>query len=415
VLNNNRLSGFSYDAAGNMTTYPGYGSYTYDAENRMVTANGVTYTYDGDGRRVMKSTGKLYWYGAGGEVLLEGDPAQTYVYDEHIYFNGQRIARRSQTSQTNSSVYYFFSDHLGSSRIVTDSAGTVVEDSDFYPFGGERVVLDGLNNNYKFTGHERDGESGLDYFIARHYAFTLGRFLQPDPGPFVLRNAQSLNRYSYALNNPLRFVDPSGEYATYAVDEENKTITIYVTVGLYGPGASNELADEIEDNIEQTWQGTYTDPETGEQYKVTTEATVQVVQEGFPTPGVNNFLYVSEEVGRAFFENRHNVGTNEYPQYRGAIFANTTRRGQKHETGHMLGLGDGYYEDTGRPVPGHEGTIMAGANRTRASQNEINRIAGYIMSTGKTKGTIIVLPGEKTSYDHVRERDATKQQENKKE
>jgi RHS repeat-associated protein len=63
---------------------------------------------------------------------------------------------------------------------VTNATGGVVEDSDFYPFGGERVVTDTLNNNYKFTGHERDGESGLDYFVARHYAFSLGRFLQPD-------------------------------------------------------------------------------------------------------------------------------------------------------------------------------------------------------------------------------------------
>jgi hypothetical protein len=57
-------------------------------------------------------------------------------------------------------VYYFFSDHLGTTRIVAGLTGTVVEDSDFYPFGGERVVTDTLNNNYKFTGHERDGESG---------------------------------------------------------------------------------------------------------------------------------------------------------------------------------------------------------------------------------------------------------------
>jgi RHS repeat-associated protein len=95
---------------------------------------------------------------------------------------------------------------------MTDSAGTVVEDSDFYPFGGERVVVDSLNNNYKFAGHERDSESGLDYFIARHYAFTLGRFLQPDL-PFADQrpsNPQTWNLYPYARNNPLYFVDPTG-------------------------------------------------------------------------------------------------------------------------------------------------------------------------------------------------------------
>jgi RHS repeat-associated protein len=136
------------------------------------------------------------------------------ILDEYVFFNGQRIARRSQFSQTNSAVYYFFSDHLGSSRIVTDSTGAVKEDSDFYPFGGERVVLDTLNNNYKFTGQERDSESGLDYFIARHYAFTLGRFLQSDPVTMLAQrqlDPQQINLYAYARNNPLRFIDPTGQ------------------------------------------------------------------------------------------------------------------------------------------------------------------------------------------------------------
>jgi RHS repeat-associated protein len=187
----------------------------------------------------MKSTGKLYWYGAGGEVLLEGDPAQTYVYDEHIYFNGQRIARRSQFTQTNSSVYYFFSDHLGSSRIVTDSTGAVKEDSDFYPFGGERVVIDTLSNNYKFTGQERDGESGLDYFIARHYAFTLARFLQPDPlrSSGFPSNPQSWNRYAYTLNNPAKYIDQNGKCAAPA-GGTGACIGIYLKPSTFSPTKS---------------------------------------------------------------------------------------------------------------------------------------------------------------------------------
>jgi RHS repeat-associated protein len=147
---------------------------------------------------------------------------------EHIYFpalsgaegNGQRIARRSQTSQVNSSVYYFFSDHLGTTRIVTDSAGTVVEDSDFYAFGGERVVLDGLNNNYKFAGKERDPESGLDNFIARYNASTLGRFMSPDPLGGRRLDPQTLNKYSYVRNNPLNLIDPTGMYICQGTTEQ---------------------------------------------------------------------------------------------------------------------------------------------------------------------------------------------------
>ncbi len=207
INSSNRIVGWTYDAAGNLLSYPGYGSYTYDAENRMKTTAGVTYTYDGDGRRVMKSNGKLYWYGAGSSVLMETDLSGN-LQDEYIFFNGQRVARRTSAGV----VYYFFSDHLGSNRIVTNASGGVVEDSDFFPFGAERVVTDTLNNNYKFTGHERDGESGLDFMGARHYAFTLGRFLQPD-APFAdqsTANPQTWNLYAYARNNPLYFVDPSG-------------------------------------------------------------------------------------------------------------------------------------------------------------------------------------------------------------
>jgi RHS repeat-associated protein len=67
----------------------------------------------------------------------------------------------------------------------------------------------------RFTGKERDSESGLDYFGARYYGSALGRFTSPDTAPPDLSNPQSWNRYSYSLNNPLRFVDKDGDlYAT---------------------------------------------------------------------------------------------------------------------------------------------------------------------------------------------------------
>jgi RHS repeat-associated protein len=65
----------------------------------------------------------------------------------------------------------------------------------------------------KFTGKERDSESGLDYFGARHHASALGRFMSVDPKQFSLRtlaNPQKWNKYAYVLNNPLALVDPNG-------------------------------------------------------------------------------------------------------------------------------------------------------------------------------------------------------------
>jgi RHS repeat-associated protein len=188
-----------------MTTNPGVGTYTYDAENRMTATAGVTYTYDGDGKRVKKSSGKLYWYGISGSTLLEtdlnGNPA-----DEYVFFNGKRVARRKSPS---GEINYYFADHLGTSRVVSNATGAILDDSDFYPFGGERPVLSSSGNTYKFTGKERDLESGLDYFGARYYSSTAGRFLTPDwastpsPIPYAdLGDPQTLNVYSYAGNNP---------------------------------------------------------------------------------------------------------------------------------------------------------------------------------------------------------------------
>ena len=71
---------------------------------------------------------------------------------------------------------------------------------------------------YRFTGKERDTESGLDYFGARHYASSMGRFMSPDPSGLVyadITNPQSFNLYSYALNNPLKYTDPTGMYCYY--------------------------------------------------------------------------------------------------------------------------------------------------------------------------------------------------------
>jgi hypothetical protein len=147
----------------------------------MTATAGVTYTYDGDGKRVKKSSGKLYWYGMGSDALLETDASGT-VTDEDVFFNGRRIARRKSPS---GEINYYFADHLGTSRVVSSATGTILDDSDFYPFGSERSVVSSSGNTYKFTGKERDSESGLDFFIARHYASNLAASSSPTNSPAV--------------------------------------------------------------------------------------------------------------------------------------------------------------------------------------------------------------------------------------
>ena len=76
-------------------------------------------------------------------------------------------------------VTYYHLDHLGSPRVLTDSNGVRVQGQHFLPFGEEMPIEAGVNSR-KFTGHERDAETGLDYMVARYYSAPLGRFLTPD-------------------------------------------------------------------------------------------------------------------------------------------------------------------------------------------------------------------------------------------
>jgi RHS repeat-associated protein len=123
-----------------------------------------------------------------------------------------------------STIYYYVSDHLGTARVVTSASGVVLDDSDFYPFGAERSYLSSSGNSYKFTGKERDSESGLDNFGARYNSSSMGRFMTPDP---LLNSGrpwepQSWNRYAYARNNPLNIIDPTGLYDLASNCREDK-------------------------------------------------------------------------------------------------------------------------------------------------------------------------------------------------
>ncbi len=95
--------------------------------------------------------------------------------------------------------------------MITSDLGAIQDESDYYPYGGEIPITNGDPNNYKFTGKERDSESGLDNFGARYDASALGRFMTPDSIAYSgLDDPQSLNLYSYVGNNPTNFIDPDG-------------------------------------------------------------------------------------------------------------------------------------------------------------------------------------------------------------
>jgi RHS repeat-associated protein len=223
AANNQLQGGYTYDAAGNMTwDQTDLVTAVYDAENRIGTAtkNGATtsYTYDARGDRVEKSnggsppTGTLYWYmtpGIVGESDLVGN-----LKTEYVFFDRERVARKDFPSNA---VSYYFSDHLKTASVVTDATGTILDESDYYPWGGELQFVNNFDNHYKFTGKERDTETGLDYFGARYYSNGLGQFISADwsaipvPIPYAdLHDPQTLTLYSYVRGLPTTRIDIDG-------------------------------------------------------------------------------------------------------------------------------------------------------------------------------------------------------------
>jgi RHS repeat-associated protein len=108
-------------------------------------------------------------------------------------------------------------DHLGSIRRVTNAAGAIVSAHDYFPFGKEIGPITRSPSTHRFTGKEWDTETDLEYMGARYHSAVQGRFLSTDPAlnlHATLPSPQHWNRYAYALNNPLNFVDTDGRYPT---------------------------------------------------------------------------------------------------------------------------------------------------------------------------------------------------------
>lgn len=237
----NRLAGATYDSAGNLRADPGVSlktqDRTYDAENRMTSAKmgGTTsyYVYDGDGRRVRRllSTGEFWQvYGIDGELLAEyqWNGSTASLKKEYGYRDGQLlVVAEPANGQTPPQVKWLIADHLGTPRMVLDKTGSLsgVTRHDYLPFGEELMV--GMGNGsirsmgigyvtdlvrQKFGAKEWDSETGLSYFLFRHYNTVQGRFLSIDPENAGVSHEypQSWNGYAYSLNSPINLSDPDG-------------------------------------------------------------------------------------------------------------------------------------------------------------------------------------------------------------
>jgi len=210
---------YGYDNKGNRTsTVPSTGSATcdtFDQPNRLTkiqtgTGSGCTtpttvgtYAYDGDGMRESKTvsgtTTQFTWDG-GGNLLQQYDGTTKTSF---IYGPGGLPVEQIAGSTTT----YLHHDQLGSTRLITDSAGsTSTATTDTYgPYGNVVSSSGSLTTPLMFCGQYKDSESSLYYLRARYYDPTTAQFLTLDPAV-----GTTLSPYAYILGSPLNGVDPSG-------------------------------------------------------------------------------------------------------------------------------------------------------------------------------------------------------------
>ena len=244
-------TGYTYDSNGNLTS-DGNQAYTYNYNDRLIQVDideekTLTNKYDQSGLRTYKrlTTDTLdtlfnpitylditYYPNKVYEENIwqvEGDPlSQSTKENRHIFLGNQTIANIRKVND-NPEKILIFSDHLGSSSILTDSLSRVKTLYDYYPYGSSRQEIeDGLHISAKrYTGQELDDETNLHYYKARYYEQDIGRFTQSDPLQNylvmnvkdrtgrelwqILINPIALNAYAYSGNNPINYIDPNGE------------------------------------------------------------------------------------------------------------------------------------------------------------------------------------------------------------
>jgi RHS repeat-associated protein len=206
---------YSCDAAGNVTN-DGVHSYSYDAENRLVSVDGgatAQYKYDHQNRRVTKIVGSswTHYIWQGSQVIGEHDATTPYSTNptyqvksarvDYVYAGARMIHSRHRTSSTGPwTTQYYLGDRL-SVRMTLDNSGNVSSRRAHLPFG-EDFAETGTQEKHQFTSYERDSESGLDYAINRGYSAAAGRFFSVDRIAGDVARPQRLNRYAYTKNDP---------------------------------------------------------------------------------------------------------------------------------------------------------------------------------------------------------------------
>ncbi|MFA5317067.1 MAG: RHS repeat-associated core domain-containing protein [Dehalococcoidales bacterium] len=269
-------------------TVRGSDNITWDAENRPVNVsyNGTssTFVYDGDGMRVRKTeNGETILY-----VNKYYEKNLTTGEETSYYYLGNRLVAKHSNTKLN----YIHQDHLTGTALVTSDNGTQLGSTKYYPFGDRLESQGDLGTDKLFTGQRLD-DTGLYYYNARYYDANIGRFISADtitqtgvlptgqlikdltvsysdvavmqkirfayPTTYVLVNSpvnpQGLNRYSYCLNNPLKYIDSQGNFVIVIAGAVIGIEYVLVAVGILSVAALEPQTHWIQNTNKEIVKG----------------------------------------------------------------------------------------------------------------------------------------------------------------
>lgn len=170
------------------------------------------------------------------------------IYDEDMLwevFNGN-IRQSDDVGGIAQGIFYYHSDHLGSANWITNDQGQAVQYIHYMPYGELWVNQQAYSydERFKFTGKERDTETGYDYFGARYYSPMIGHWLSPDP---LANKYPNISPYAYCSWNPLRYVDPNGMEITITGEDG---VTVSYAYGSQYEG-SDSFTQEMWSNLDE--------------------------------------------------------------------------------------------------------------------------------------------------------------------
>jgi RHS repeat-associated protein len=316
-------------------------------------------------------------------VLAQTDGKLNLV-NANVYAGGRLLA-----TNTNATWYYELTDWVGTKRVEANADGTVAASFLSLPYGDGLTIEGGPDASpLHYTGKVRDTETGNDYFGARYYSPSTGRWMLPDwsavPAavPYAdLGNPQTLNLYAYVGNNPLTRTDPDGHILNTAGEPGGAGFTEASGPGYYldflnGTPAAGELniGDDLQTLNEELAQLTQA---PAQQQSPSTTATGDPIQNDLQkdVPGVSTVTPQPDpnlDKPHGGHQNETFALTFMTPKEQAAFLKESGRRGLFHKDsgfGPGVRLDGGLHAEHGRLDPTNPGAILVTSHIDRFNPN----------------------------------------------